>query len=88
MIFMGVGQHQPGEILALRDQIADVGQDQIDAGQMLFGRKRHAEVDRQPIALLGVADSVDRQIHADLADAAERREYQVLVWASHHLGPT
>ena len=48
MILMRVGEHEPGKILALLHQIADVGQDQIDAGQMLFGGERHAEIDRQP----------------------------------------
>ncbi len=48
MIFVRVGEHQAGEIFALLHQIADVGQDQIDARQVLFGRKRHAEIDREP----------------------------------------
>ncbi len=70
MVFVRVGQHQAGEILALLHQIADVGQDQVDARQVFFRGKRHAEIDRQPLTPARVADAVDRQIHADLADAA------------------
>ena len=39
-------------------------------------RERDAEIDREPVARRCVAEAVDRQIHADLADAAERRENQ------------
>src|SRR3989304_129010 len=46
---------------------------------MLLGGERHAEIDRQPAALVLGAEPVDRQVHADLADAAERREHQVLL---------
>ena len=49
MILMRMGEHDAGEVFALLHQIADVGQDQIDAGQMLFRGKRHAEIDRQPL---------------------------------------
>ena len=79
MILMRVGEHQAGEVFALLHQIADVGQDQIDARQMLFRGERHAEIDRQPLAVALVAQAVDRQVHADLADAAERREHQFLL---------
>ena len=48
MILMGVGEHEADEVLALLDQKADVRQDQVDAGQMLVARERHAEIDREP----------------------------------------
>ena len=79
MILMRMGNHQAGEVLALRHQKADVGKNQIDARQVLFRGKRHAEIDRQPLAVALVAEPVDRQVHADLADAAERREHQFLL---------
>ena len=79
MILVRVGEHDADEILALLDQIADVGQDQIDAGQMLLAGERHAEIDREPLAAALVAEAVERQVHADLADAAERREHQFLL---------
>src|SRR5512143_2533353 len=79
MIFMGMGEYQPGEVLAFFDQIANVGQNQIDAGQMFFCRERHAEVDREPAAAALIADAIYRQVHADLADTAQRREHQFLL---------
>ncbi len=78
MIFMRMRDHDAGEILALFDQEADVRKNQIDAGQMLFLSKRHAEIDRDPAAAALVAQTVERQVHADFADAAERREDQIL----------
>ena len=49
MILMRMGEHQAGEVLALLHEIANVGQNQIDAGQMFLCRKRHAEVDSKPV---------------------------------------
>ena len=40
----------PARFLRSSIRIADVGQDQIDARQMLFGGERHAEIDREPLA--------------------------------------
>src|SRR3954452_22892254 len=51
---------------------------------MLLRGERHAEVDRQPFALVLRAKAVDRQIHADLADTAERRKHQFLVASLRH----
>ena len=39
MVLMAMGEHQRQDVFALFDQIADVGQDEIDAREMLFGRK-------------------------------------------------
>src|ERR1700733_14652401 len=41
---------------------------------MLFGRKGHAAIDHDPLPAAAVAEAVDREIHPDLAEAAERRE--------------
>lgn len=78
VVFMGVGQHQPDQVLALLLEVANVRHDEIDAGQMLLVAERDAEIDRQPASLMPVAEPVDRQVHADLADAAERRESQFI----------
>src|SRR6202790_4230984 len=78
MVLMGVGEHQSDQVLALLFEKADVGHDQIDAGQMLFLAEGDAEIDREPAALVAVAEAIDRQVHADLADAAERREGQFI----------
>src|SRR6185437_13491818 len=87
MILVRMREHQAGDIFALLHQIADVGQDQVDARQLLFAGKRHAEVDREPGARAPVAEPVDRQVHADLADAAERREHEFLGGPGHAQAP-
>ena len=78
MIFMGVRQHQADQVLPLLFEKADVGHDQVDARQMLLVAEGDAEIDREPGALMAVAEAVDRQVHADLADAAERRKGQFI----------
>src|SRR5271156_144921 len=77
MVFVGVGEHETDDVAPLFDEKADVRQDQIDAGQMLLGGERHAAIDDQPCPPPPVADAVDREIHSDLADAAERREQKL-----------
>ena len=87
MVLMGVRQHQAHQVLALLLQEADVGHDQIDARQMLLVAKGDAEIDREPGPLVAVAEPVDRQVHADLADAAERRKGQ-FIRPRHQAAPT
>ena len=77
MVLVAVGEDEADDVAPLLDQIADVRQDEIDAGQMLFGREGHAAIDDEPFAPPAVADAVDREIHPDLADAAERREHEL-----------
>ena len=77
MILVRMREHESEQIAPLRDQERDVWHDQVDAGQIV-ARERHAEVDRDPLSLRPLADAVEREIHADLADAAERREEQFL----------
>src|SRR5580704_12711474 len=79
MILMAVGNNEAKDVLTLFNQEPDVGQDKIDAGQLLLGRKRHAAIDDQPLPAALVAKTVDREIHPDLADAAERREDQFVL---------
>ena len=80
MVLVAVGEDEADDVAPFLDQITDVRQDEIDAGQMLFGREGHAAIDDEPFAPRAVADAVDREIHPDFADAAERREYEL---ASH-----
>jgi len=82
MILVSMGQHQADEVFSLLDEIADVRQDQVDARQMLLGGKGNAAVDDQPRPLSAVAEAVDRKVHSDFADAAERGKYQF--WIRHH----
>src|SRR5712671_5781651 len=74
MVFVGMSQHQSDQVVALFFEKGDVGHDQIDAGQMLLIAEGHAEIDREPGALLAVAEAIDRQVHADLTNAAEWRK--------------
>jgi hypothetical protein len=73
MILVPMGEHEPEEILSFLDQEADVRQDEIDAREVL-ARERDAEIDRDPLPAPLVAEPIDREIHADLADTAKRRE--------------
>src|SRR5882757_9396693 len=87
MVLMGVRQHQPQQVLAFLLQETDVRHDQVDTRQMFLVAKGDAEVDREPCPLMAVAEPVDRQVHTDLADAAERRKGQ-LIRPRHHAAPT
>src|SRR5208283_4532153 len=80
MVLVAVGEDEADDVAPLLDQITDVRQDEIDAGQMLFGREGHAAIDDEPFAPPVVANAIDREIHPDFADAAERREHEL---ASH-----
>ena len=86
MVFMGVRQHQPHQIVAFLLEESDVGHDQVDARQMLFVAEGDAEIDREPGTLVAVAEAIDRQVHADLADAAERRKGQ-FIGSRHQAAP-
>ena len=79
MIFMRVGDDETQQILALRDQVFDVGENQVDTRQMFFEAKGHTEIDRQPFPVALGADAIDRQVHADFADTAERCEDEFLL---------
>src|SRR3954453_9517014 len=86
MVFVGVRQHQAHQVFALFFQKADVWHDEIDAWQMLLVSKRHPEIDSQPAALMAIAETVNRQVHADLADTAEWRKRQ-LIGTRHQTAP-
>jgi len=45
MVFMGMGQHEADEVLPLFFEEADIGHDEIDAGQMFLVAKEHPEID-------------------------------------------
>ena len=83
MILVRVGEHQAEDVAALLHQITDVRQDQVDAGELIVG-EGHAEVDRDPLPPALVTEAVDREIHADLADPAERCENKFVGRAHRH----
>src|SRR5262249_11713194 len=66
-------------VVALFNQETDVGQNEIDARQMLLGSKGNAAIDDDPLPPPIVAEAVDREVHPDLADAAKGCEYQLVL---------
>src|SRR5215467_2480179 len=82
MIFVGMREHKSHKIPPLLLQKADIRHDAINAGQIV-ARKGDAKIDREPGLLALRTDTIHRQIHADLADPAERREDQFLVRGCH-----
>src|SRR6185437_12610396 len=86
MILMGMREHEANEVLALFLQKADVRHDQVDPRQMLLVAEGDAEIDGKPGALVAIAEAIDRQVHADLADAAERCKGQ-FIRPRHHTAP-
>ena len=86
MVLVRMGQHQRQQVLPLLLQEGDVRKDQVDARQVLLVAERDAKIDGKPAPLMAVAEPVDRQVHADLADASERREGQ-FIGARHQAAP-
>src|SRR6516162_1058944 len=78
MVLMSVRQHEPNQIIPLFFKKADVRHDQVDAGQMLLIAKRDAQIYGKPGPLVAIAEPIDRQVHSDLADPAERRKGQFI----------
>jgi hypothetical protein len=86
MIFVRMRQHDAGQIPPLLNQVADVGKDKINAGKMLFRCKRDAEIDRKPSSAVDITQSVQGEIHPDLAHSAQWRENK-FSFSRHHCGP-
>src|SRR5262245_23216191 len=78
MILMGVGNEDSEQVLPLLLDEAKIGIDQIDAGEMLLAAKSHAAIDEDPLSLALGTETVKGGIHSDLAETAERDEYQLL----------
>src|SRR5262245_27535090 len=77
MILVRMGQHEAEEIVPFFHEMANVRHDEIDAGQRLVG-KSNAKIDRDPLPALLVAEAINREIHANLAGAAKRREHEFI----------
>jgi hypothetical protein len=82
MVLVGVGEHEAEQIAALLDEITNVGQDEIDAGQRIVA-ECNIEIDCVLLLVSFIAEPVDREIHPDLADPAERREYEFVGRTQH-----
>jgi hypothetical protein len=59
------------------DQVANIGEDEVDPRQLVPG-KRDTEVNDNPPPATRIADAVESEVHADLADSTERREDEFL----------
>ncbi len=83
VVLMRVGDDDADEILLRLLDEAEIRHDEIDARQLVAG-EGDAEVDHQPLAGVRRPIAVERAIHADLAQAAERGEHELV--AVCHLG--
>ena len=75
VILMRMGDHNAAQAADVLLDEADVGQDQVDTRQVGAG-KGDAAVDDDPFARIGGTVAIQGQVHADLADTAQRAEYQ------------
>ena len=64
----------PSRFVALLLDEAQVRIDEVDAGQVLLAAEAHAAIDEDPFARRSGPEAVERGVHADLAQAAERNE--------------
>jgi hypothetical protein len=86
VILVRVREHDAENVAALLDEEAHIRQDEINARQVV-ARKRNPEVDGNPLPLAFVANPVEREVHADFARTAERREHKLLASPCHHPSP-
>jgi hypothetical protein len=73
-----VRQHDALEIAALLFGKADIGHDEIDAGRFMIP-EGNAHIDADPLTAIAGSEAIEREIHSDLADAAERRKQKFLL---------
>ena len=66
MVFVGVGQHQRFDVVKPVFDMAQVGQNQIDAGLVMGGEHHPAVDDQQPAQVFE-----NGHVAADFADAAQ-----------------
>ena len=66
------------EVLALLGKKADVGQHEIHPRQ-IRAREGNAAIDHDPLPVILRSVTVECEIHADLANAAERQEHQFVL---------
>ena len=69
-----MGQDDAGDVRPLLFEKGDVGENQIDAREVLLTSKGDAEIDDKPLSVALFAKSVNAQVHADFAGAAKRHE--------------
>ena len=74
MVLMAVRQHQPSDLFAVLDEVADIGDDDVHSEQLAAG-KHHAGVDDDQVASAAQGEHV----HAELAKTAKRNNVQLLI---------
>jgi hypothetical protein len=60
-----------------------IRQDDLDAGRRLVA-EGHAQVDHDPLAIVGRAKAVQVEVHADLVRPAQRQEDEFVVLGFFH----
>src|SRR5262249_20298083 len=84
MILVRVRDDDPRNTRPLLFEERDIREDEIDARQIGMG-EGDAEIDHEPRAVMLTAETVEREVHAYLADAAKWQEDQfVLVTLRHY----
>ena len=71
---MGVGDDDAGEVRALLLEVGDVGKDHVDAGQSSCASKAMPKSTASQVRSSARTEAVEAEVHADLADPAERQE--------------
>ena len=74
-----MGDEDAEEVLALRLDEAEIGIHEVDARQVLLAAEAHAAIDQDPLPPPSRPEAVERGVHADLAEAAERNEDQLVL---------
>ena len=73
VVLVAVGEDDGADLVAVFDEVADVGDDDVDAEQLFFG-EHQAGVDDDDVIL----PSEGHAVHPELAEAAQRYDFQLL----------
>ena len=76
MILMRMGEEQGLQVRALSLEEADIGKDHVDAGLGLAA-EGDAQIDDEPLAVVGRPIAVEIEVHADLPHAAKGDEHEL-----------
>ncbi len=82
MVLMGMGDDDAQQVGALLDDVAQIGQHDIDA-RHIGAREGQAAIDQDPLAPPLRTEAVEGGVHADLAKAAEWNENELVLGARH-----
>ena len=82
VILMGVGDDEREKILPHALDEGEIGHDQVDAGKVR-ACESEAAINEDPLAAARRTEPVERRVHADLAEPAERHEDQFILIARH-----